>query len=312
MASESIQNCGYAECKKTTESTSLHKCTRCKKVAYCNKECQTKAWPAHKKNCRRQNYIIKTQLSPGEVTDPPVFRTLSCPAHITFFQLHIGLQIAFGWALDHSFDFAVLNPDAEEPEHVQTQAEGRDASVPYPYLFHVINTWGSVFSDGDLRPRGKTHPNNPEKQADACVLHQLFDDPLYQGRQIIYTYNFASPWKHHMTITGRAEATDEFVCLHGAGHGVAEDVGGVQGWADLKAAYRAANPSPDQRMRRHWFENICLNGDPVGLAGYRVNVWDKEVPDLIFQNKYICKKFKPDYDGIEKFLDDLRRSCGVI
>ena len=38
-------------------------------------------------------------------------RTLSCPAEVPFYALHAALQIAFGWAGTHSFDFAVKDPD---------------------------------------------------------------------------------------------------------------------------------------------------------------------------------------------------------
>jgi hypothetical protein len=70
--------------------------------------------------------------------------------------------------------------------------------------------------------------------------------------------------------------TEHFVCLSGTGHPVAEDVGGYQGWNDLKAAYRARQPTEDQRDRRRWYETHTRNGDPEDLAGDRVNVWDIE------------------------------------
>jgi hypothetical protein len=96
------------------------------------------------------------------------------------------------------------------------------------------------------------------------------------GKEIVYTYDFGDNWEHHITVEGRAEATDHFVCLLGTGHPVAEDVGGVKGWDALKAAYRAARPNKEQREKREWFENEASNGDPVGLAGDRVNVWNLE------------------------------------
>jgi hypothetical protein len=95
------------------------------------------------------------------------------------------------------------------------------------------------------------------------------------GRQIIYTYDFGDNWEHYLSIEGRADPTNVFVCLDGSGHGVAEDAGGVNGWANLKAAYEASHPSREQQDRREWFERSASNCDLRGLAGDRVNAWDR-------------------------------------
>jgi hypothetical protein len=92
----------------------------------------------------------------------------------------------------------------------------------------------------------------------------------------VYTYDFADNWEHFMTVTGRADPTNTFECLSGSGHGVAEDVGGVNGWKALKEAYRVARPSKDQREKMFWFERQASNRDKGGLDGDRVNAWDQE------------------------------------
>ncbi|GMH74787.1 hypothetical protein TrRE_jg4954 [Triparma retinervis] len=40
-------------CRKVAGTEKFSKCSRCRKVYYCGKECQTKAWKGHKKVCRR-------------------------------------------------------------------------------------------------------------------------------------------------------------------------------------------------------------------------------------------------------------------
>ena len=40
-------------CQKAAQDTTLKKCSRCKKVKYCSKECQVKDWKNHKKHCRK-------------------------------------------------------------------------------------------------------------------------------------------------------------------------------------------------------------------------------------------------------------------
>jgi hypothetical protein len=73
-----------------------------------------------------------------------------------------------------------------------------------------------------------------------------------------------------MTVTGRAPATEKITCIDGTGHAVGEDVN-REGWGELKAAYRAASPSSEQR------EN---NGDQHGLGAGRKFVFDMELVNL--------------------------------
>jgi hypothetical protein len=96
------------------------------------------------------------------------------------------------------------------------------------------------------------------------------------GKEIAYTYDFGDNWEHRITVEGRADTTVYLSCLSGTGHLVAEDVGGVRGWNELKAAYQTAQPNKEQREKREWFETHASNADPGGLAGDRINAWDME------------------------------------
>lgn len=60
------------------------------------------------------------------------------------------------------------------------------------------------------------------------------------------------------------------------GHYVAEDVGAFRQWEALKAAYHTSQPTKEQREKRKWFETEASNKDPRGLAGDRVNFFDKD------------------------------------
>jgi hypothetical protein len=53
-----VLTCGY--CGKS-DTQKLHLCSRCKMVAYCNKECQTAAWSGHKKVCAPKNKEAKKE-----------------------------------------------------------------------------------------------------------------------------------------------------------------------------------------------------------------------------------------------------------
>lgn len=200
---ETPQKCGNPKCTTTSSPSpsTLQKCGRCKKEAYCSRACQAAAWPQHKRACVRPNYIIKFQLSPEHIKDPPVTRTLSCPADALFYHLHMALQVAFGWSTTHSFDFAVANPDYVSPfaggggggpdfgalmEHIKRMdpARGTDPSDPQEYLFRVVDpVEQTMFSGVDkMHEGGRRHPNTHERKADSYRLYQLFDNPKYQGK----------------------------------------------------------------------------------------------------------------------------------
>lgn len=159
--------------------TNLLLCARCKTAAYCSKQCQAEAWPVHKLKCHPQNYILRFQLHPGKITNPPVIRTLSCPAQACFYDLHLALQTAFGWARTHSFDFAVLDPDYVPQEQSLLDliemtkrmsmpgADGRDPLAKREYLLRVVDSVPqSGFSGIDRMHEGqRRHPGTVEKNS---------------------------------------------------------------------------------------------------------------------------------------------------
>lgn len=184
--------CGNSDCTKSSpDPDSLQWCSRCRKTAYCSRECQSAAWSSHKGACFRPNYIIKFHLSPGHITNPPVTRTLSCPAHAVFYMLHLALQTAFGWATTHSFDIAVLDPNYREPadavealtRHSIAMSQQVSPSDPREYIFRVVDPVEHTMFSGIDRAHEPTrrHPNTLEKKADKYKLFQLLDDAQFQS-----------------------------------------------------------------------------------------------------------------------------------
>lgn len=47
-------------CSKSRPEVKLMNCAKCRKVAYCSRECQTVDWPAHKTSCGQQSYTGAT------------------------------------------------------------------------------------------------------------------------------------------------------------------------------------------------------------------------------------------------------------
>ncbi|MCJ1468520.1 hypothetical protein MMC07_007149 [Pseudocyphellaria aurata] len=202
--------------------------------------CKESNWKSHKGTCKRQNYLLRVQLAPGDIEDPIIFRTLSCPAKASFEEFHDALQIAFGWASAHLYDFKIGDK---------------------------LRIVGESSFD-DFGP--------PETESTKIQLYQVFDSSSYHGLPVEYEYDFGDGWSHDITPIGRTDATDIFLCTDGEGHECAEDVGGPGGWDELKEAYRARKPTKAQREHKNWYETCACNGDEGGLGHGSDRVWSKE------------------------------------
>jgi len=190
-----------SKCRQcSSASKSLQKCGRCKIVCYCSKECQAAHWPTHKTNCKRPNYLLHFHLCPDDIDDPPVTRTLNCPAKATFQELHVALQIAFNWASTHAYDFAVQDPSYEPDEsggllgHIKRivncdermdRGQGPDPNLPREFLIRVSipayddSMW---FQVDRMHERWRQHPRTEEKDARKTKLFQVLDNDRYASK----------------------------------------------------------------------------------------------------------------------------------
>jgi len=230
---------------------------------------------------------------PGDIENPAILRTLSCPAVATFEQLHQALQIAFGWATTHTYDFTVKDPDYEPEEHEEDvasyiqritasyQGGQQSSTAPRENLLRItaksqgrMGIFGAV---DNMHSGRRSHPRTPEKGSNKIKLYEVFQNVQYRGNDLEYEYDFSDCWTHKITVTGRTMHSGHFVCVAGEGHPCAEDAGGLHGWMDLVEAYKAMTPTKEQREKREWFETQCSNQDRRGLAGDRITQWDKEL-----------------------------------
>lgn len=328
------EECGYPNCPtkarqaldeaQSTPTFSL--CSRCRTIAYCSRDCQAASWTTHKTDCKRPNYVIKFHLHPGKIINPPVIRTLSCPSDADLYTLHLALQLAFGWATRHTFDFAVLNPDhVPIPEdnisqraqllEIQVATGQNPASMTPEYLIRftdpITQTRYHQGTDQSFACQ-RRHPRTKQKNADKHKLYQLLDDPQWAGKEIVYVYDFGDNWEHFLTVEGRAARSDNFQVLSGTGHYVAEDVGSFTGWEELKRAYRASDPTEEQRNRKIWFERVARNADPRGLAGGRVSYFEKDEINRIMVSGGIKSYFENKYRQREEREGDPRRVTQMV
>ncbi|KAF2277908.1 uncharacterized protein EI97DRAFT_488020 [Westerdykella ornata] len=280
----SDRTCGHCGISASSlpEGSNLSQCSRCKSAFYCNRECQSAAWAEDKPHCKRQNFVLKFHLCPQYIVNPPVIRTLSVPATATLETLHKALQIAFGWAGTHAYDFAVLDPAFEPPTAAEYMEQGMKMDMrgdgmlgfedPREYIVRVVHKpeeYVRGYKIDRMHEGRRRHPRTEERRSDRTKVYELWGEKGFADKAIEYTYDFGDNWVHVVTLEGRAPPTERIVCLSGTGHGVAEDIGSDQGWENLKKAYRTANPDKEQRFARRMYETKCINGDKRGLGDGR-------------------------------------------
>ena len=212
----------------------------------------------------------------------------------TFQDFHEALQIAFGWASTHDYDFKVKDPVAEAQADAAEQAEdmqsfmlriersmgpGADGSGNRRYALRIVKEQQGTFFSGrgvDSMYSGlRKHPQTPEKKSHKIRLHEVFEREQYQGLLFEYEYDFGDCWRHDIKVIARTDATDFFMCTDGEGHGCAEDAGNTTGWEELKTAYRASDPTQEQKEKIRWYEEDASNRDRRGLGGGREREWAK-------------------------------------
>ena len=119
------------------------------------------------------------------------------------------------------------------------------------------------------------HPATPEVSSTKITLLKVFENRDYKSAKIEYEYDFTCRWRHEITIVGRTEVDEKFLCTDGEGHGAAEDCGSQTGWEELKKAYRTPNPCKEQQKKMEWFETEASNSDRRGLGNGMDKMWDR-------------------------------------
>ncbi|MDR0386922.1 MAG: plasmid pRiA4b ORF-3 family protein, partial [Treponema sp.] len=148
--------------------------------------------------------------------EPPIWRMLNVPGECTLGDLHIILQIAFGWEDGHMHSFTI-----------KSTQYGR------------IDVMG--FDDDDV--------------ADEDAV-RLCDLPLRSRQKFTYLYDFGDSWEHEITVSKTTRAGgDEYLprvrCLEGERAGPPEDSGGAWGYMDALEILK--DPTDEQyEETREW------------------------------------------------------------
>ncbi len=146
-------------------------------------------------------------------TDPPVWRRLLVPAHLTLAQLHDVLQAAMGWEDSHLHEFCIGRERFGKPN-------------PEDLLMG-------------------TQPVNDERTAPlATVLGRI-------GAKAMYTYDFGDSWEHRIVLEKRLPADPKLtypLCTGGQRACPPEDCGGIVGYYNLLDAIGDPNHDDHEDM----------------------------------------------------------------
>lgn len=151
-------------------------------------------------------YQFKIQLQ--NVSNPTVWRRLQVPANYTFHELHLVIQMSFGWANYHLYQFSPTGYGSK-PKIAMPDPEGWDM---------------------------------PDKHAGKVKLDKIFNA---EKQKYTYIYDFGDDWIHKITLEKILPDEIKYpVCLAGKGECPPEDCGGPWGYENLKAIL--ADPSHEE------------------------------------------------------------------
>jgi hypothetical protein len=141
-------------------------------------------------------YVLRIELAYSE---PVIWRKLRVPGSFTLGDLHVALQIAFGWQDSHLHSFTIGS----------------------------MNYGMSVLDRFD--------PLNELDMADENDFY-LDDLGLRKKQTFTYLYDFGDSWEHKIQVTeiiSLDENPDMPICLEGERAGPLEDSGGIGGYEEM-------------------------------------------------------------------------------
>lgn len=147
---------------------------------------------------------------------PKIWRRVAVDSGLTLHELHVVIQIVFGWDNSHLYQFHVT-PGGKLTRQAWIAAK----------RYHVL-------------PPDDMYDDAPTQPADEVMIGSIFTDDC---KQIVYEYDFGDSWNHTVKLEKRTpHATPPPlqpplpVCLNGQNAAPGDDMGGVDGYYELLAA----------------------------------------------------------------------------
>ena len=156
-------------------------------------------------------YELKITLSGIK---PSIYRTIQIEENRTFFELHVAIQIAFGWENSHMHIFEIGADRIGMSEFDEFEDD------------HTIE----------------------EKTI------RLFQTELNEKDKFEYIYDFGDHWVHEIQVTKILEPKKTFYpkCIKGAINRPPEDCGGIYGFEDFKEIM-GNRKHPEFKEMKTWY-----------------------------------------------------------
>ena len=156
-------------------------------------------------------YELKFSLSGIK---PTIYRTLHIEENRTFFELHVAIQIAFGWENSHMHIFEIGDDRIGMSEFDEFEDD------------HTID----------------------EKTI------RLFQTGFNEKDKFVYIYDFCDNWLHEIQVMKIFEPKKTFYpkCIKGAMNRPPEDCGGIHGFEDFKEIM-GNRKHPEFKEMKTWY-----------------------------------------------------------
>jgi hypothetical protein len=178
--------------------------------------------------CEAVDIIIKLNLDRNTA-----WRRVITPVDITFKQLHLILQVVFGWKSYHLYDFNIFDKAGK-------------------CVLNVISEFDEMYEPRQDCPMRLDSEVNLSEYAK-------------QEYKIAYCYDYGDNWEHEITIRGTNTDYDKnyAVCLMGEGNAPPEDVGGISGYEEFLKIMADPNHVDYETMQRwaqsQWYKNFDVD-----------------------------------------------------
>lgn len=156
-----------------------------------------------------QVYQFKIAL---EGIKPPIWRRIQVPENYTFWELHVAIQDAMGWADYHLHEFEVYSPEKREKVKIGIPQEG---------------------DEDDFLPEKETED---EPKVLAGWEHKIADYFTQENKTAAYLYDFGANWQHAVElekVLPRDKGVKYPVCVGGERACPPEDCGGPYSYEEL-------------------------------------------------------------------------------
>lgn len=173
-------------------------------------------------------YQFKIQLK--HITNPPVWRRILIADNYSFYDLHMAIQVAFGWENAHLYQFSPSGYNS------------------YPVIKDHME---DDFEDAIL---GLSEDKSMD--AEETELSEIFHS---EKQKFTYIYDFGDDWVHQITLENILDEIHIFPQLvAGKGQCPPEDCGGAWGYENLKEIL--ADPKhPEYESMTEWL--IMYDGE---------------------------------------------------